>query len=91
MLSEAIKEFWPMILAGIAFAVWLVRLEGLVKANAQAIHMMQEYHEEMQQIHRSVGEVKSQITEVKTDIRWLKDFGSKLLMEYNGKQQHNNK
>ncbi|MDO5606015.1 MAG: hypothetical protein Q4G25_12725 [Paracoccus sp. (in: a-proteobacteria)] len=78
-MTDVIKEFWGMLLAGIGALSWLIRLEGRITMNASSIDRLEKQrHEDMLAARESraatndaLRDVKSELAEMRRDIKEL--------------------
>ncbi|WP_273687129.1 DUF2852 domain-containing protein [Ketogulonicigenium vulgare] len=69
---QLVKEYWPQLLALLAFVVWVVRMEASVQANARELRRLQHQRNEDQAAHREArASTNSMLAEVRTDIKEL--------------------
>lgn len=74
--------YWQQLLAGGAFIVWLIRLEGRVNSNEARIGSVENHDKTIAEIHTSV-------TKVQNDVAWLKNLGGQLLKVYKNQGSSN--
>lgn len=71
-MSETIREFWALIVAGIAGLVWLVRLEARGVSNAAEVQRLwSQRKEDMATAKESRDRVDHKLDEMATDIKAL--------------------
>ena len=76
-MTDAIRDFWGVILAAIGFGVWLVRLEGKVGATVKEIERLEEQmDEDRKDAKDSRRETNDVLKEVRNDIKRLLERGS---------------
>lgn len=80
MFASTINEAWQMILAGIAFIVWLMRLEARANANAKNHEVLEsrlsvQRKEDMEAHARDWGRMEKAIEGIQSDIKKLLEQG----------------
>ena len=79
-LADVFREFWVIIMAGIAGLVWLVRLESRSLANEREIKRMGDQRkEDLENAEKSREDVQKMLGEIRQDI--------KELLKHSGKAQ----
>lgn len=71
-MTEAIKEFWFLIVAGVSAVAWLIRLESRGIANAAEIkRLWHQRKEDMDAAKESRDRVDKRLDEIGADIKTL--------------------
>ena len=71
-MTEVIRDFWSVIVAGVAAVIWLVRLEGKGIANAADIRRMKEQrHEDLERQRSDQAQTAELLKEIRQDIKTL--------------------
>jgi hypothetical protein len=71
-MSDVIREFWALIMAGIAGLVWLVRLESRGLSNEREIRRLWSQRREDLDAAKEVREAQSQmLAEIRADVKML--------------------
>jgi hypothetical protein len=74
-MTEALKDFWPLIIAGTTAVVWLVRMEAKMFGNGREIQMLKEQRDEDRQAAReSRDDVKAQLSALAQGVNDIKQF-----------------
>ncbi|MDN3712179.1 hypothetical protein QWZ10_10950 [Paracoccus cavernae] len=74
-----IREFWAMIIGGVSFVAWLVRLEARVNANAKEIARLEiQMDEDRRDAKDSRRETHDLLREVQRDIKLLLGRGHQI-------------
>lgn len=73
-MSDFIKEFWGMIMAGIGGIVWLVRLESRNALNIAAIDRLErQRHEGLIAARAARAETRKRLDEIRGDLGGVRD------------------
>ena len=71
-MSDVIREFWALIMAGVAGLVWLVRLESRGLSNEREIRRLWSQRREDLDAAKEVREAQSQmLAEIRADVKML--------------------
>lgn len=69
---ELLRDFWAIIMAGLAGLVWLVRLESRTYANEGELKRQREQrHEDLRATTDARAETNRMLTEIREDIKKL--------------------
>lgn len=69
---ELLRDFWAIIMAGLAGLVWLVRLESRTFANEGELRRQREQrHEDLNAATDARAETNKMLTEIREDIKKL--------------------
>lgn len=78
-MTDIIKEFWGMIMAGVGTIVWMVRLESRIALHGAAIKTLEQQRhddtvaarEARADTSKRLDDIRSDLGEVRTDIKEL--------------------
>lgn len=73
-MTDIIKEFWGMILAGISGIVWMVRLENRNALNTAAIDRLErQRHEDLIAAREARADTSKRLDEIRGDLGEVRD------------------
>lgn len=71
-MLEALREFWPIIMALVGGVFWLAALEGRVKKNAEGLHRLESRMDrERADTREALTDLKDMLAEQNRDIKIL--------------------
>jgi hypothetical protein len=69
---ELVRTFWPVVLAFVAFLVWLIRLEARsVENNKEIKRLWNQRKEDLEMSRQSREETNKMLAEIRDDIKSL--------------------
>jgi hypothetical protein len=69
---ELVRTFWPVVLAFVAFLVWLIRLEARsVENNKEIKRLWNQRKEDLEMSRQSREETNKMLAEIRDDIKAL--------------------
>jgi len=69
---ELVRTFWPVVLAFVAFLVWLIRLEARSVENSKEIkRLWNQRKEDLEMSRQSREETNKMLAEIRDDIKAL--------------------
>lgn len=73
-MSDIVKEFWAMIVAGVSVIVWMVRLESRNALNSAAIDRLErQRHEDLVAAREARADTSKRLDEIRDDLGEIRD------------------
>lgn len=73
-MTDIVKEFWAMIVAGVTVIVWMVRLESRNALNSAAIERLErQRHEDLIAAREARADTSKRLDEIRGDLGEIRD------------------